>query len=72
LTDRPHQEISAKVADAASAVEADDAVITGQHHQERAGSLSSEEQHSLGPAGDRYNADDRRAWRGLPNGGAEW
>jgi hypothetical protein len=53
LADRPHQEIAAKLVDAASAVEADDAVITGQHHQERAGPLSSEEQHPLASAGDR-------------------
>ena len=72
LTDRAHQEVAAKLVDPAFAVEADNAVSTGQQDQESAGSLSSEEKHPLGPASDRYIADDRRTWRGLSNGDAEW
>ena len=53
LTDRPYQEVSAELMNAASAVEADDAVTTGKQDHECAGSLSSEEEHPLGPAGDR-------------------
>jgi hypothetical protein len=53
LTDRPHQEVSTELVNAATAVEADDAVTTGKQDHECARSLSSEEEHPLGPAGDR-------------------
>ena len=71
LTDRAHQEVAAKLVDATLAVEADNAVGTRQQDQESAGSLGSEEKDPLGPAGDRYIADDRRTWCGLPNGDPE-
>jgi hypothetical protein len=72
LTDGAHQEVAAKLVDPAFTVEADNAVSTGQQDKESAGSLNSEEEHPLGPAGDRQIADDRRTWRGLSNGGVEW
>jgi hypothetical protein len=51
---------------AAAAVEADDAVTTGQQHQECAGSLTSKEKHPLRPARNWNVADNRRpARRGL-------
>ena len=59
LTDRPHQAISAKLVNAAPAIETDNAVTTGQQDQECACSLSSEERHPLSPIRNRYIADDR-------------
>jgi hypothetical protein len=53
LTDCPHQEVSTELVNATSAVEADDAVTTGKQDHQCAGFLSSEEEHPLGPAGDR-------------------
>jgi hypothetical protein len=58
LTHSPHQD-SAKLVDAASAVEPDNAVSSGRQDQECAVSLSSEEQHPFGPARNRYIRDDR-------------
>jgi hypothetical protein len=65
LTYRPHQEISAMRVNAACAVETDDAIITGQQDQECASSLNPEEKYSLGPTGDWYIVDSRRARRVL-------
>jgi hypothetical protein len=53
-------------------VEADNTVTAGQHDQECAGSLNSEEEHSLGPAGNRDITDDRPTWRGLPESNSQW
>jgi hypothetical protein len=60
------------VVDAASAVQADDAVTTGQHHQECAGYWSFEKEDPFDPARNGYIADDRRAWRGLSKRDGEW
>jgi hypothetical protein len=59
------------VVDAASFVEAEDAVATGQQDQEGAGFLSPEEEHPLGPAGDAYIVNDRRAGGFLATSNAE-
>ena len=58
--------------DAAPAVEADDAVATGQQDEEGAGSRSSEKRHlSVPPAtGTSLTIAERR--RSLPESDAEW
>jgi hypothetical protein len=50
---------SAKLVNAAPAIETDDTVTTGQQAQECASSLSSEEKHPLGPVRNWDIADDR-------------
>jgi hypothetical protein len=42
LTERPHQEVRAEVVDAASVVETDDAISSGQQDQDREGTLAGD------------------------------
>ena len=69
LTERPHQEVSAELVDTAAAVEADDAVAAGQQEEDRACLLTPQEEHPLGPVGDRHIADDRSGRCGLAQRG---